>query len=38
VEHVVSQTVVRDPLKVRRLNRSAECTGRSEPNVIGENQ
>src|SRR5262245_44571900 len=38
VEHVVTEPAVRDPLKVRRLNRPAECTACSEPNVVRQDQ
>src|SRR5262249_51556889 len=38
VKHVVTESTVREPLKVRRLNRPTECTAGSEPNVIRQDQ
>src|SRR5262245_37369125 len=38
VEHVVAQAIVRNPLKVRRLDGSAECAARSKSNVVRQDQ
>src|SRR5271157_39287 len=37
MERIETESAVREPLKVGRLNRPAECAARAEANVIGQN-